>query len=97
MHEIEGYSCTCDVDQFFVLLIFSNSAAVRSQGASEIDFKGDIPMAECVAYGKLTQLTGGRGGYPVGHRFPGGVIEGQQRKEGENVYEDIEGVYETVN
>ena len=54
-------------------------------------------MAECVAYGKLTQLTGGRGGYPVGHRFPGGVIEGQQRKEGENVYEDIEGVYETVN
>ena len=54
-------------------------------------------MAECEAYGKLTQLTGGRGGYPVSHRFPGGVIEGQRRKEGENVYEDIEGIYETVN
>ena len=84
-------------DQLFALLIFSNSAAVRSRGASEIDFKGAIPMAECEAYGKLTQLTGGRGGYPVSHRFPGGVIEGQRRKEGENVYEDIEGIYETVN
>ena len=52
-------------------------------------------MAECVAYGELaTHLTSGGGGYPVNHSFPGGVSEGKQGMEGENVYD---GIYETIN
>ena len=47
-------------------------------------------MAECMAYGKLaTHQT-----QSESQTFPGGVIEGQQKMEGEN--EAVEEIYEPV-
>ena len=66
-----------------------------SGGSSEVKFKENIPMAECMAYGTLhTHETRGRGNYSVSQSFPGGVIEGQQGTEGE--YENAEGIYEPI-
>ena len=62
-----------------VLFTFSHDEA---GGASEIKFKENIPMEECVAYGNFS----------VSQSFPGGVIKGQQTMEDENdayVYECI--------
>ena len=59
-----------------------------SGGASEVMFKEDIPMAECMAYGTLgTHPTSGD--YSVGQKYPDGVGEGQQGAEGENVHEPV--------
>jgi len=70
-----------------VLLTFSHSVA---GGASEIKFKESIPMTECKAYGKLaTHQTKSES-----QSFPGGVIEGQQKMEGEN--EAVEEIYEPI-
>jgi len=50
----------------------------------------DIPMAECMAYGRVgTHQT--RGDYSVSPSFPGGVGEVQKRMEGED-----KGVYEPI-
>jgi len=47
-------------------------------------------MAECMAYGKLaTHQTKSES-----QSFPGGVIEGQQKMEGEN--EAVEEIYEPI-
>jgi len=68
------------------LLTFSHSAA---GGASQIKFKESIPMAECMAYGKLA--THQESQSSPAH---GGVIEGQQKMEGEN--EAVEEIYEPI-
>ena len=65
---------------FNYILSSSQRAAAMSGGSSEVKFKEEIPMAECVAYG--TQQTSAD--YSVSHTFLGGVIKGQQGTEGEN-------------
>ena len=59
------------------LLSFSHRAA---GGASKIKSKESIPMEECMAYGKLATHQS----KSESQSLPGGVIEGQQKMEGEN-------------
>lgn len=84
------------IDQCLVTL--SHSAADMSGRASEIKFKENIQMAECMAYGSLTtHQTRGRGSYSVGQSLPGAVIKGQQREEGEkDACEDTDEIYEPI-
>ena len=80
------------------LVTFSHSAADMSGRASEVKFKENIQMAECMAYGSLaTHQTRGKENYLVGQSLPGAVIEGQQREEGEkDACEDDEEIYEPI-
>ena len=65
------------------MFTFSHSAADMSGGASEIKFEENIPMAECMVYEE--------GSHSASQSCPGGVIEGQQRMEGENdAFEAVE-------
>ena len=70
-----------------VLLTFSHRAA---GGASKIKSKESIPMEECMAYGKHATHQS----KSESQNFPGGVIEGQQKIEGE--YEAVEEIYEPI-
>jgi len=65
------------------MFTFSHSAADMSGGASEMKFKENIPMAECVAYGN----------HSVSGSFPGGVMKGRQRMENGN---DADEIYERI-
>lgn len=64
------------------MFTFSHSAGDVSGGASEIKLEENIPMAECMAC---------EGSHSASQSCPGGVIEGQQRMEGENdAFEAVE-------